>query len=244
MTISLVSYFVYGVQPVHFGLNMRVEYQTRQPTSLCGHGSCVPGHDCLHTSLRTVHGHAWTVPETTFSSSCPSMKQLSGLWDQVCEGLCPGPSVWKHPWMMRGDKLSENFCLFGGEHLGFLVVVFLILSSLLNAPSQPPHIPTTQNICDMCEHVHGRPPDVWWMGEQTNANISLIWFSGYCPESMSERGIKSQFNILNVETLVKRVVSWMSAFLLQLETQNWTPNGYLAMSVFHATCFHSNKTVV
>lgn len=31
--------------------------------------------------------------ETTFSSGCPSIKQLSGLWGQACEGLCPGPSA-------------------------------------------------------------------------------------------------------------------------------------------------------
>lgn len=175
MTISPASYFIYGVQPVHFGLNVRVEYQTQQPTFLCGHGSCVPGHDCLHTSLRTMPGHAWTMPETTFSSGCPSMKQLSGLWGQACEGLCPGPLAWKHPWMMRGDKLSKNFCLFRWWTPRFPWRSFLILSSHLNAPSQPPHTPTTQTICDMFEHVwHGLPSDVWWMSEQTNDDL-ILW---------------------------------------------------------------------
>lgn len=161
----------------------------------------------------------------------------SSMWRSV-----PRPQAWKHPWMMRGDKLSENFCLFGWWTPRFpwrsfshpILPLELLIASLPTPQLHGPFV-ICVNMSDMDVLLR--------FGEWVNRQM-MTWFSGYCPESMFERGIKSQFNILNVKTLVKRVASWMSAFLLQLETHNWTPNGYLAMSVFHATCFHSNKTVV
>lgn len=77
------------VQPCCFGSNVRVKHYTKQPTSLFGRGSCMPG--CFHTSCGPCPG-THSIPKT-FSSgftqiNCTHGSSVLRLWARTSMRKC------------------------------------------------------------------------------------------------------------------------------------------------------------